>query len=75
MKLPFREHLSPKVDEQPLLGAVTRHTSEDIADRKRLSVCNSDQLSVEIGDGPIIGCSYEVCVKVVNKSDTQSKPV
>jgi hypothetical protein len=28
---------------------------------------------VEIGDGAIIKCNYEVCVKVVNKSNIKSE--
>jgi hypothetical protein len=28
---------------------------------------------VEISDGAIIKCNYELCVKVVNKSNIQSK--
>jgi hypothetical protein len=41
---------------------------------KRPSVCDSDLYSGEISNGAIIGCSYKLCVKVVNKSIHQSKP-
>jgi hypothetical protein len=36
-------------------------------------VCNSDLKSAEISDGAVINCNYELCVKVVNKSNIQSK--
>jgi hypothetical protein len=36
-------------------------------------MCPSDLKSVEIIDGAVIKCNYEFCVKVVNKSNNQSK--
>jgi hypothetical protein len=48
-------------------------SSEDTASWKRLSLCCSDLQSVEISDGAIIKCNDGVCVKVVNKSNIQSK--
>jgi hypothetical protein len=50
-------------------------TSEDTAGWKRLGVCSSNLKNVEISDGTIIKCrpNYELCAKVVNKSNTQPK--
>jgi hypothetical protein len=48
-------------------------TNEDTAGWKRLSVYCSELKSVEISDGAIIKCNYELCVQVVNKSNIQSK--
>jgi hypothetical protein len=48
-------------------------TSKDTAVCKRLRVCDTDLYSMKISDGAIIGCSYELCVKVINKSNIQSK--
>jgi hypothetical protein len=45
-------------------------TSEDTVGSKDLAC---DLRSVEMGDGAIINCSYESCVKVVNKSNMQSQ--
>jgi hypothetical protein len=36
-------------------------------------VFNSDLQIVEFGDGVVIKCSYKSCVKVLNKSNIQSK--
>jgi hypothetical protein len=49
-------------------------TSEDTVGWKRLSVCSSDLYSVEISDDALIQGNYELCVKVVNKSNTKPKP-
>jgi hypothetical protein len=48
-------------------------TGEGTAGWKRLSLCSSDLLSVEISDGAVIKCNYESCVNVVNKPNIQSE--
>jgi hypothetical protein len=48
-------------------------SSEDSEGWKRLSVCDSDVYSVELSGGPIIKCYSELCVKVVDKFNIQSK--
>jgi hypothetical protein len=45
-----------------------QETSSGDCNRLRILVC------VKISDGAIIKCNYEVCVKMVNKSNIQSKP-
>jgi hypothetical protein len=60
-----------EAEEYPLLEAVTRKRSnEDTVGWKRacgLVIC------VEISDSGIIKRNYELCVKMVNKSNIQSK--
>jgi hypothetical protein len=48
-------------------------TSEDTVGWKRLSIWSSELQNAEINDGTIIKYNYELCVKVVNKSNLQSK--
>jgi hypothetical protein len=46
---------------------------EDTTGWKRLSGCCGDFRIVETSGGAVIACTYELCVKVVNKSNIQTK--
>jgi hypothetical protein len=66
-KPPFIEDLSPQAEEYPLLEAVTRLVL------LKTPRAGEDLRTVEISDGTVIKCNYELCAKVVDKSNIQSK--
>jgi hypothetical protein len=62
------------VEESSLSEAVTRdRLVETAANCSRFSVCCSDLYNVEISDGAVITYGYKSCVKMVNKSNLQTK--
>jgi hypothetical protein len=64
--------MSAEGEEYPLLEAVTRkRLVETVKDRELQSVCSSDFVKSGNCDNVAVICSYDM--KVVNKSDTQSK--
>jgi hypothetical protein len=54
---PFREDLSPEIEEQPLLEAVTRQLIVETLWAGKDLACYLE--NVEISDDAIIKCSYE----------------
>jgi hypothetical protein len=66
--------ITGEAEESPLLEAVTSKRLMK-TNRQRTLVCVLWWFqNVEISDGAIIKCSHKLCVKVVNKSNLQSKP-
>jgi hypothetical protein len=60
MDVPFIENVSPKAGI--VRSRYQAATSEDTAGWKRLTECSTELKSLEINDGAVIKCNYELCV-------------